>query len=85
MLEWVDGFNHQRLLEPIGDIPRQSSRRCTTKGTKARPRGSDSTKQVCEEPGAVQSAAPSGCQGLLMLRALLGDEHRQLDEGRTPQ
>ncbi len=20
-LEWVDWFNHQRLLEPIGDIP----------------------------------------------------------------
>ena len=20
-LEWVDGFNHRRLLEPIGNIP----------------------------------------------------------------
>lgn len=20
-LEWIDGFNHQRLLEPIGNIP----------------------------------------------------------------
>ena len=20
-LEWVDGFNHRRLLEPIGDVP----------------------------------------------------------------
>jgi putative transposase len=21
MLEWVDWFNHRRLLQPIGDIP----------------------------------------------------------------
>ena len=25
-LEWVDRFNNRRLLEPIGDIPRQPSR-----------------------------------------------------------
>jgi transposase len=31
-LEWVDWFNHRRLLEPIGHVPRPSSRPPTIEG-----------------------------------------------------
>tara|TARA_R110001606_G_scaffold79257_1_gene183100 strand:- start:13903 stop:14025 length:123 start_codon:yes stop_codon:yes gene_type:complete len=29
-LEWVDWFNHRRLLEPIGNIPARQKPRPTT-------------------------------------------------------
>jgi putative transposase len=53
-LEWVDWFNNQRLLEPIGDIPRRSSKRCTTKDKRTRPWGSNSRHpRVSGEPGGL--------------------------------
>ena len=54
-LEWVDWFNHRRLLEPIGYVPPAEfeaahwRRRPQTAST-------DSSNQASDEPGAVQTA-----------------------------
>ena len=55
-LEWVDWFNHRRLFEPIGNIPRWSSNSSTINAKKVRSWRPDSTNGVSEEPGAVQSS-----------------------------
>lgn len=30
ILEWMDWFNHRRLLKPIRDIPSAEARQCTS-------------------------------------------------------
>jgi transposase InsO family protein len=51
-LEWVDWFNHRRLLEPIGHVPRPSSRPPTIEGrTPAAP--PHSRTRASDGPGAV--------------------------------
>jgi transposase InsO family protein len=53
-LEWVDWFNHRRLLEPIGYVPSASSRRPT--GSKTTPATiRDPQSRASGEPGAVRS------------------------------
>jgi hypothetical protein len=50
ILEWVDWFNHRRLLEPIGDVPRPN-----TKGaTMSRRRRPNSHNPLSDDPGTVQ-------------------------------
>lgn len=45
-LDWVHWFNHQRLLEPIGNIPPAESRsKLLSKTGRARPSGVTQTKQ----------------------------------------
>jgi len=53
-LEWVDWFNHRRLLEPIGDVPPLSSRPHTS-GRRAPTTLTHSEIRASGEPGAVQS------------------------------
>ena len=67
MLEWVDWFNHRRLLEPIGDISSRRSwnRRIISNG-KSQPWWPDSNKRVSGIPGAVHIVA-SPLRGALKL------------------
>ncbi len=52
--EWVDWFNHRRLLEPIGNIP-PAERRKTTTVRRTQPPRPNSTNRASDEPGAVQT------------------------------
>ncbi len=54
VLEWVDWFNNRRLLEPLGYVPRPSTRRPTIAVKKPQPQWLDSNKPVSGEPGAIQ-------------------------------
>jgi Integrase core domain len=58
-LEWVDWFNHRRLLEPIGHVPPAELRPPTIEGRLPAAR-LDSRTQASTEPGAVQSQDLSG-------------------------
>ena len=52
-LEWVDWFNHRRLLEPIGHLPPAEFEAATTEGRiPAAP--PDSSTQASDKPRAVQ-------------------------------
>ncbi len=52
-LEWVDWFNHRRLLEPIGNMPpAEAEARYYAQREPARPR--DPSQNASEKPGAVQ-------------------------------
>ena len=54
-LEWVDWFNHRRLLEPIGDVPPAELEAAYYRQRGASQGGPDSNQTVSGMPGAVQS------------------------------
>ena len=53
-LEWVDWFNNKRLLEPIGNIPRQKPKRAIMRNSPSPPSRRDSNEMASGKPGAVQ-------------------------------
>ena len=55
-LEWVDWFNHRRLLEPIGNVPPAKPKRAITIGGRC-PEPRDPSQNASEKPGAVHSGA----------------------------
>jgi hypothetical protein len=55
-LEWVDWFNHRRLLEPIGNIPPAEAERATMRNARSPPWRRDSNQMASGNPGAVQNA-----------------------------
>lgn len=55
-LTWVDWFNHRRLLEPIGSIPRSKPRNATTPCSTSRNGRRDSHQTASGKPGAVHLA-----------------------------
>ena len=58
-LEWVDWFNHRRLLEPIGNIPPAEAEDQYYAPAETSICQRDSHPSASGKPGAVQSA--SGC------------------------
>lgn len=52
-LDWVDWYNHRRLLGSIGNIPRQKRRRRTTPATRVAPWRRDSDEMASGEAGAI--------------------------------
>ena len=54
-LEWVDWFNHRRLLEPIGNVRRRSRRWRTIANGKRQPSRPDSNETVSGKIGAVHT------------------------------
>ena len=48
--EWVDWFNHRRLLEPIGDLPLAETKRATIR----RPQRPESHNSLSEIFGTIQ-------------------------------
>ena len=55
-LEWVDWFNHRRLLEPIGYVP-PAEFEAAFQPEEDPATLLDSSNQASDEPGAVQAAA----------------------------
>jgi putative transposase len=53
-LEWVDWFNHRRLLEPIGNVPPAEAEAAYYEQLAGSTMGCDSSKTVSGKPGAVQ-------------------------------
>lgn len=53
-LEWVAWYNTQRLMEPLGDIPRWSMKRCTISSTPPQWR-LDSSNRGSEKAGPIQT------------------------------
>jgi hypothetical protein len=53
-LEWMDWFNHRRLLEPIGNIPPAEAEHATMPKPRAPPWRRDSTQPASGKPDAVQ-------------------------------
>ena len=53
-LEWVDWFNHRRLLEPIGNVPPRSSRRRIIIQRVNCPWQPDSNPELSGKAGAIQ-------------------------------
>jgi hypothetical protein len=56
-LEWVDWFNHRRLLEPIGNVPRAEWDWPIIVSKMSWPLRPDSNPEVSRKVGAVQKAA----------------------------
>ena len=52
-LEWVDWFNHRRLLEPIGNIPPPRPKCATMSKPRTSQWRRDSTKSASGKPGTV--------------------------------
>ena len=52
-LDWVDWFNHRRLLEPIGYCRRRNMKRATM----SRPRWPDSRHSLSDDPGTIHDDA----------------------------
>ncbi len=53
-LEWVDWYNHRRLLEPIGNVPPAEAEAAYHAGLEATPMAAKkSSKPASEKPGAV--------------------------------
>ena len=50
-LEWVDWFNHHRLLHRNGRVPARRSRRPPLPSTTPRPPGQTSNRTACVKPG----------------------------------
>ena len=50
-LEWVGWFNYQRLLEPIGYIPRLNTKKHSTSATRKQPRGDTQLTRSPRKPG----------------------------------
>ncbi|GAB3477268.1 hypothetical protein GCM10027398_32980 [Azotobacter salinestris] len=59
-LEWVDWFNHRRLLEPIGNMPPAEAEAFTIDNLPSRPKRHDSHQRASRDPGAVQSCVSKG-------------------------
>lgn len=55
-LEWLEWFNHRRLLEPIGNIPSAGLEAAYYRQQEESAMGHDTNKLVSGKPGAVQSA-----------------------------
>ena len=53
-LEWVDWFNHRRLLEPIGNVPPAEAEARITIRWRCLPEPRDPSQTASEKPGAVQ-------------------------------
>jgi len=71
-LEWVDWFNHRRLLRPIGNMPPAMFEQATMTNGKSQPGWLDLHTRVSGEPGVVPSAwcspAPSCTRALSTAR-----------------
>jgi hypothetical protein len=78
-LEWVDWWNHRRLLEPIGRIPPAEAEATYYSRQAPRGRGRDSGNRASMQPGAVQQVGTEPVKDREGLDRLFG----QGDRGRN--